>query len=67
MEGMSDPRWRKSTKSGSNGGGCLEAANAPHGVMVRDTQDPRWPDGAPVITFSIAAWRKFAAMVKREG
>jgi hypothetical protein len=64
MEGMNDPRWRKSSYSGSNGGGCLEAGSHPHGVMIRDTQDPRWPDGAPVITFPAGAWRTFTAGLK---
>lgn len=67
MEGMNDPRWRKSTKSGSNGGGCVEVGNHPHGVIIRDTQDPRWPDGAPVIKFSTATWRSFTASLERLG
>ena len=59
MEGMNDPRWRKASYSGSNGGGCVEAGNHPRGVMVRDTQDPQWPDSAPVIEFTAEAWRAF--------
>ncbi len=64
MEGMNDPRWRKSSYSGSNGGGCIETGNHPGRVLVRDTQDPRWPDSAPVIEFSAQAWRKFADGLK---
>lgn len=64
MDGMSDPRWRKSSYSGSNGGGCVEAGNHPRGVMIRDTQDPHWPDRAPVITFSMDAWRAFITNIK---
>lgn len=64
MEGMNDPRWRKSSFSGSNGGGCVEAANHPNGVMIRDTQDPRWPDGAPTVAFGADAWRRFTATIK---
>lgn len=64
MEGMNDPRWRKSSYSGSNGGGCVEAGNHLGGVMIRDTQDPRWPDGAPVIAFSADAWASFTASLK---
>jgi hypothetical protein len=64
MEGVTDPRWRKSSYSGSNGGGCLEAADHPHGVMIRDTQDPRWPNGAPVIAFSAKAWARFVQGLK---
>lgn len=59
MEGMNDPHWRKSSFSGSNGGGCVEADDSSHGVMIRDTQDPQWPENAPVIAFSASAWRAF--------
>ena len=62
---MNDPRWRKSRYSGSNGGGCVEAGNHhPNGVMIRDTQDPRWPDSAPVIEFNAEAWTRFTASLK---
>jgi hypothetical protein len=61
---MNEPRWRKSSYSGSNGGGCVEAGNRPDGVMVRDTQDPRWPDNAPVLAFSADAWERFTASIR---
>jgi hypothetical protein len=64
MDSMTDAAWRKSSYSGGNGGGCVEAGNDPHGVMIRDTQDLRWPDGAPVIMFPAEAWRKFTAGLK---
>jgi hypothetical protein len=64
MEGMNDPRWRKSSYSGSNGGGCVEAGNHPSGVMIRDTQDPRWPNSAPVIALSANAWNTFLTSLK---
>jgi hypothetical protein len=33
-------RWRKSTRSGNNGGSCVEVAdNLPGVVLVRDTND----------------------------
>jgi hypothetical protein len=64
MEGMNDPRWRKSSYSGSNGGGCVEAGNHPNGVIIRDTRHPRWPDSAPVIEFSAEAWAKFTSTIK---
>ncbi|PSK90922.1 uncharacterized protein DUF397 [Murinocardiopsis flavida] len=31
--------WHKSSYSGSNGGDCLEVAEAPSAVYVRDTQN----------------------------
>ncbi len=61
---MNDARWRKSSYSGSNGGGCVEAGTHPDGVMIRDTQDPWWPAGAPVIEFSTGAWASFTASLK---
>ncbi|MFC6085991.1 DUF397 domain-containing protein [Sphaerisporangium aureirubrum] len=36
--------WRKATKSGSNGGDCLEIAPLPEGrVALRDTEAPHQP------------------------
>lgn len=64
MEGMNDPHWRKSTYSGSNGGGCVEAGNLPNGIMIRDTQHPRWPDSGPVIAFSADAWSAFLGTLR---
>jgi Domain of unknown function (DUF397) len=55
-----DPRWRKSTYSGSNGGGCVEAGNGDHAVLVRDTTDR---DGG-MLAFSATAWNAFTATVK---
>ncbi|MFY1615955.1 DUF397 domain-containing protein [Micromonospora sp. WMMD736] len=54
--------WRKSTRSGSGGGDCVEVAdNLPGVVGVRDSKDP---DG-PTLTFGPAAWRAFVADVTR--
>jgi Domain of unknown function (DUF397) len=49
--------WRKSTHSGSAGGGgeCVEVANCPRAVHVRDSKNP---DG-PSLTFSAPAWTAF--------
>jgi hypothetical protein len=53
--------WRKSSYSGSNGGGCVDVAdNLPGKVAVRDSKDP---DG-PKLTFTRAEWRTFTAAVK---
>lgn len=54
--------WRKSTRSGSSGGNCVEVAdNLPGVVGVRDSKDP---DG-PALLFSPAAWRAFVANTKQ--
>jgi hypothetical protein len=53
--------WRKSTYSGSNGGGCIEVARTPDaGVAVRDSKDP---DG-PRLAFTAAGWRAFIGLIK---
>lgn len=54
-------RWRKSTRSGNNGGNCVEVAdNLPGVVLVRDTKDR---DGG-MLTFAPGAWRGFVAFAK---
>jgi hypothetical protein len=57
-----DATWRKSTRSGSGGGNCVEVAdNLPGLVGVRDSKDP---DG-PALIFGPASWRAFVAEVAR--
>jgi Domain of unknown function (DUF397) len=60
MEVQVGARWRKSSYSGNGGGTCVEVGQARRGVLVRDTTD--WP--GPVLRFSPAVWRRFAARVK---
>ncbi|MDW5323327.1 DUF397 domain-containing protein [Plantactinospora sp. KLBMP9567] len=49
--------WRKSSRSNSNGGDCVEVAGdlAPGVVGVRDSKDRQ----GPVLTFGSSAWRTF--------
>ncbi|KXK61421.1 DUF397 domain-containing protein [Micromonospora rosaria] len=55
------PRWRKSTKSGGNGGSCVEVAdNLPGVVLVRDTKDR---DGG-TLHFAPAAWQAFVTLAR---
>ncbi|MDG4809433.1 DUF397 domain-containing protein [Micromonospora sp. WMMD1120] len=57
---MTGAQWRKSTKSGSNGGACVEVAdNLPGVVLVRDTKDR---DGG-TLSFTSGVWRAFVARV----
>ncbi|MDG4793941.1 DUF397 domain-containing protein [Micromonospora sp. WMMD1082] len=50
--------WRKSSRSNSNGGACVEVAdNLPGVVAVRDSKDPT----GPVLAFTPASWRAFVA------
>jgi hypothetical protein len=56
------PRWRKSTRSGGNGGACVEVAdNLPHVVLVRDTKDR---DGG-TLHITPTAWKAFVAHAKQ--
>ncbi|WP_343448410.1 DUF397 domain-containing protein [Micromonospora oryzae] len=58
---MSQARWRKSTRSGNNGGACVEVAdNLPGVVFVRDTKDR---DGG-TLAFAPAAWAGFVSLAK---
>ncbi|MER7165611.1 DUF397 domain-containing protein [Micromonospora sp. NPDC000207] len=50
--------WRKSSRSSTNGGNCVEVAdNLPGVVGVRDSKDP----AGPVLAFTPTAWRAFVA------
>ena len=54
--------WRKSSRSGNNGGDCVEVAdNLPSVVLVRDSKDR---DGGTLM-FAPAAWRAFVGLAKR--
>ncbi|SCL69339.1 DUF397 domain-containing protein [Micromonospora peucetia] len=59
---LSDATWRKSTRSGSSGGECVEVAdNLPGVVAVRDSKDP----AGPALTFAPAAWTAFLDLARR--
>jgi hypothetical protein len=47
--------WKKSSKSGTNGGSCVEVAKLPDAIAVRDSKDP----ASPVLVFTLAEWRAF--------
>ncbi|MEQ4299932.1 DUF397 domain-containing protein [Plantactinospora sp. B6F1] len=62
MDDLTGAHWRKSTRSGNNGGACVEVAdNLPGIVLVRDSKDR---DGA-ALTFDPRAWRSFVDEVAR--
>jgi hypothetical protein len=61
MIDVSGARWRKSSRSGGNGGDCVEVTgDLPDGVAVRDSKDPT----GPVLVFMTAEWAAFVAGVK---
>jgi Domain of unknown function (DUF397) len=61
MNGSDSPRWRKSTYSGANGGGCVEVAGHDGMIVVRDTKDY---GRGPVCRYTPAEWRVFIAGVR---
>ena len=61
MAELTGAQWRKSTRSGDNGGNCVEVAdNLPGIVAVRDSKDP----AGPALTFSPDAWATFVRAPK---
>ncbi|PZG14146.1 DUF397 domain-containing protein [Micromonospora craterilacus] len=57
---LTDARWRKSTRSGPDGGNCVEVADKLPGVVaVRDSKDP----AGPVLAFAPESWRAFVVRV----
>jgi len=55
MDNLTGATWRKSTRSGTNGGECVEVATVPGLVGVRDSRDT----AGPVLAFGPAAWSAF--------
>ncbi|GAA3232677.1 DUF397 domain-containing protein [Dactylosporangium siamense] len=61
MHDLTGAQWRKSTRSGGNGGNCVEVADNLTGVVgVRDSKDPE----GPVLTFEPAAFAAFVEGLK---
>lgn len=57
---LSRATWRKSTRSGNNGGACVEVATAGKLVGVRDSKDQT----GPILAVSRDSWSAFLAGVK---
>ncbi|QFG25526.1 DUF397 domain-containing protein [Actinomadura sp. WMMB 499] len=51
---LSNVAWRKASRSGENGGNCVELAAVSGAIGVRDSKDP---DG-PVLLLTCAALRE---------
>jgi hypothetical protein len=62
MTDLSGANWRKSSRSGGNGGNCVEVADNLSGVVaVRDSKD----SAGPTLTFTPMEWAAFVDGVKR--
>ncbi|MEW2291832.1 DUF397 domain-containing protein [Streptomyces sp. NPDC006743] len=52
--------WRKSSYSNDEGGDCVEVADVPAFVPVRDSKNPT----GPVLLFQRSAWTPFLSALK---
>ncbi|TDD61120.1 DUF397 domain-containing protein [Actinomadura darangshiensis] len=59
---LSAAQWRKSSRSGHEGGACVEVADVAEVIAVRDSKDP----GGPKLLFADAEWRAFTRRVRDE-
>lgn len=57
----SEPRWFKSSHSGSNDNDCVEVATTPGAVHVRDSKATE----GPRLGFAATAWSDFVAHTSR--
>ncbi|MEU8121146.1 DUF397 domain-containing protein [Spirillospora sp. NPDC049024] len=55
-----DVTWRKATKSGENGGACVEVASVSDVLAIRDSKDP----AGPKLIIGRADFRHFARVLK---
>lgn len=57
----SEPAWRTSSYSGTQGGNCVQIAAHGGMILVRDTKDH---GHGPVHTFTAARWHAFLTAVR---
>ena len=58
---LTHAEWRKSSRSGDNGGACVEVArNLPRIVAVRDSKNPH----GPVLIISRDEWARFITRLR---
>lgn len=61
MAELKEPKWRKSSRSGSNGGACVELASYGAGrVAARDSKNP----GGGILVFGRSLMAAFLAQAR---
>lgn len=56
---MASETWRTSSYTGANGGSCVEVADTPARLLVRDTKNR----AGHVMAVDTAAWRSFLSEI----
>jgi hypothetical protein len=60
---LSHATWRKSSRSNDGGeGACVEVAELPDRVAMRDSKDP----AGPVLAFTHAEWHVFLGRIRAD-
>jgi Domain of unknown function (DUF397) len=54
--------WRKSSRSNTSGGACVEVADVGGNIGVRDSKNPT----GPILTFDRAQLGRFLGRIKRD-
>ncbi len=52
--------WKKSSRSGTNGGQCVEVRQHNEAIQVRDSKDPN----GPILRFTREEWSAFVGGTK---
>lgn len=61
MPDLTGAAWRKSSRSSSSGGACVEVANNLPGIVaIRDSKDQH----GPILTVAPTVWSAFADLVR---
>jgi uncharacterized protein DUF397 len=53
--------WRKSSRSGTSGGDCVEVANLAGNIALRDSKDPH----GPRMALATASFRDLVTAIKQ--
>lgn len=56
--------FRKSSYSGGSGASCIEVADTPRAIAVRDTKQAHLGDRRTILSFTPAAWERFTASLR---